>query len=133
MIPKSLKEEYWNKLKRKYSALSYKSWENLDGLKKNTLLRNANIKLDNRILFGEDYILKYPEDIYLKTKKIILHPTTLNSIRHMAIDENIEIGGIINDNKIEVLFSGNENRIKLDLNKKTQTLFHTHPEDEDLQ
>ena len=130
--PKAIKKEYWDKLKRKYSELSLNSWEHLDGLKKNTLLRNANIKLDNKILFGEDYILNYPEDIYLKTKKIILHPTTLNTIRHMAIDEIKEIGGIINNNKIDVLFSGNKNRIKLDLNKKTQTLFHTHPADDDL-
>ena len=132
MKPKAIKKQHWNKLKRKYSELSLKSWEYLDGLKKLSLLRGANIELEDKFIFGKDYILKYPEDIYLQSRKIVLHPTILNTIRHLALEEKKEIGGIINNNKIEVLFSGNKNRIKLDLKNKTQTLFHTHPEDEDL-
>ena len=88
--PKALKKEDWEKLKRKYSELNLQSWENLDGLKKLSLLRGANIKLDDNFLFGKDYILKYPDDLYLETRKIILHPTTLNRIRHLALDERID-------------------------------------------
>ena len=131
--PKAISEKDWDKLKRKYSELNLKSWEHLDGLKKLSLLKGANINIENKFLFGNNYILDYPKDIYLKSKRIILDSSTLNRIRHMALDERKEIGGIINDNKIDVLFSGTKNRIKLDLNKKTQTLFHTHPEDEDLE
>lgn len=132
MNPKAINKNDWEKMKRKYLELNLSSWGYLDGVKKMSILRGAKININAFAIFGDEYILKYPKDIYMNNKKIILNPTTLNSIRRMALNERKEVGGIINNNKIDILFSGNENRIRLDVKNKAQTLFHTHPEDEDV-
>lgn len=144
MKPKAINEKDWNILKKNYK-INLKVWENLDGLKKINLLRDAKVSLslDSKInlsldtnknkesIFGDNYNLSYPKDIYTN-RRIILDKTILTRIHEMVLNEKKEIGGIINDNKIDFLFNGNENRIHLDLKKKTQTLFHTHPEDKDI-
>tara|TARA_R110001599_G_scaffold108188_2_gene271216 strand:+ start:4422 stop:5243 length:822 start_codon:yes stop_codon:yes gene_type:complete len=133
MKPKALLEKDWSKMLRKYSELNLKSWGYLDGLKKMSILRGAQIQIPYFPIFGQDYLLNYPKNIYMD-RKIILNPTTLNTIRHMALDERREIGGTIEENKINVLFTGSNDRINLNINdQKTQSLFHTHPADEDVQ
>jgi len=131
MYPKALNKKDWEKMKRKYSELNLRSWEHLDGIKKLSIIRGAYVNIEPIAIFKDDYILNYPKDLYTD-KKYILNSTTLNTVRYMALNERKEIGGIINDNKVDVLFSGNENRISLDLKRKAETLFHTHPEDEDV-
>jgi hypothetical protein len=139
MKPKGVNEKDWKKLQKKYSLLNFENWSYLDGNKKINLLKGAGINIVPIYLFRKDYNLKYPEDIYMfkKTEKLILDPTTLNSLRHMILDEIKEIGGTINfierKFKMEILFIGNENNIDLNLEKDTQTLFHTHPIDEELE
>jgi hypothetical protein len=132
MKPKSLPEENWNKLLRKYKDLSLKSWNAIDGLKKLALLRGAKIVLNAIPIFGTFYNTSiYNFD---KCKKYTFGITELNKMRHIALEEKNEIGGIIGED-IRFLFNGSKNRIQLNIEGQTKnlTLFHTHPQDEDTE
>jgi len=141
MKPKFLKIDEWNKLLRKYEYLSLKNWNNLDGLKKIALLKGAKISINPYPIFGtfENEIAK----IYNFDKCIthFFNITELNRMRHIALEERKEIGGIIEFNfeGKDIIFKikGSENRIDLyniDENKnKNLTVFHTHPQDEDIE
>ena len=137
MKPKALSEENWLKLKRKFKTLTIDNWNYLDGVKKLALIRHAKVILKENI-FGDNYILKYPDDIYMfpLTKRFVLNFSTVNQIRSEVFRNINEIGGTINYNKenqekVHIKFSGDEKNIILDLKTKTHTLFHTHPYDED--
>lgn len=142
MKPKALSDEMWNKMLRKYRQLNVRAWNNIDGLQKLALLRGAHINISDEVLFNDiDEEIKYPNDIYnfKNAKKVILDVTTLNKMRHISLEERYEVGGIICipcKEKIEILFSGNQNRIDFNLpetSKYALTVFHTHPEDEDVE
>lgn len=128
-----LTEAQWKRLANKFKTLTIETWNGLDGMKKINLLKLAKIEVDNIPTFG--YFEK--NDIYLSelTKTFVLDLSTLNKLRNLAIYEPNERGGTIEYSdsgpKLKFLFSGNSNRINLDLNRDTHTLFHTHPIDQD--
>ena len=130
MIPKAISKENWNKVKKLFPELTTQYWKHLDGLKKNNILKECGVFLNCTAIFGENYILNYPDDLYSK-RKTILNENTLNEIKKM-VKLKKEVGGIINNNVVEFLFTGDETKIKLDLQKKADTLFHTHPEDPEV-
>lgn len=127
-----LSEEKWKKMLRKYKDLNLKNWNNIDGLKKLTLLRGAKIVINATPIFGTFHNIS----IYNleKCKIYIFGITDLNKMRHIALEERNEIGGVIGDN-IQFLFSGSKDRIQLNIENQTKnlSLFHTHPEDEDTE
>ena len=125
-FPKALTLEEWNKLKHKFSKLTLTGWNRLDGLKKLSLLKH-NVEIDNTPIFGNDFTITYPDDIYLFDLAQSYSLQDPHKIRRMTY-QNREIGGTIEYGKdINIRFSGNENQISLDLKTDTHTLFHTHP------
>lgn len=146
MKPKAIEFTDWQKLIKTYNLqkreeddiLNLEIWNSLDAMKKLALLRGINFKLDVLPIFGTNYLLNYPEDIYnfSNTNKFIIDINTLNKIRKYVYSEK-EVGGTIkyplnkkNDEiRINFPFTGNNNRIDLNLNSDTHTLFHTHPDD----
>ena len=130
MKPKLLTEKEWNYLRFRFKSLNYNNWRYLDGLKKLGLLRN-NIDLTQFKTFGNKFSPQYPKDIYLYNlkQKYILPNGLLLDLKSLCNREN-EVGGTISYNgKIEykLLFNGNANKINLNLERDTDTLFHTHP------
>jgi hypothetical protein len=150
-MSKALSSKDWNKLLRKFKKLNSNNWNYLDGLQKLSLLRACNINLDTLFKFGINYNLKYPNDIYQYdvSEKYTFDVTTLNNLRHLALDYNTELGGTINfiynrsgmkiesnnhslNNhtkiKVQLLYQSDQiNRIDLNVEQDTQILFHTHP------
>jgi hypothetical protein len=145
MRPKIFEELEWNKMLRKYDTLTLKGWNYLDGVKKLSILRGAKVNIKSLAIFGNFSNLVYPKSIYNfeKCKKHIFDVTTLNKMRHVALEERKEIGGVVDINKeMKFLFMGSNNRIDLNFenkdnkdnnDKKNVTLFHTHPQDEDVE
>jgi len=109
-------------------------WKDLDGIQKINFLKDYNINVIPKYIFGKNYNLNYPEDIYMykNTEKIILNDKLLNEMKDLVENVKNEVGGIINNNDFKILFRGTFNRIELDLEKDTQSLFHTHPRDDDI-
>ena len=126
MKPKALTLEEWNKLKYKFNKLTLNGWNRLDGLKKLSLLKH-NVEINDNPIFGNNFTVKYPEDIYLFD---LSQPYSLqdpHKIRRLTY-QNREIGGTIEYGQdVQIRFSGSENQISLDLKTDTHTLFHTHP------
>ena len=146
MKPKIIEFTDWQKLIKEYQTLDLEIWNSLDAMKKLALLKGI-FKLDMIPVFGKDFILNYPEDIYnfTDTNKFIIDIDTLNKIRKYVCSDK-EIGGTIeysrqseqqfnmdynskNMSKINIFFTGNNNRIDLNLKRDTHSLFHTHPDD----
>jgi hypothetical protein len=120
----------WEKLN-----ISLDKWNNMEGIEKINLLKKHNINVDIKYYFGKEYKIKYPEDIYMfhRKKKLLLDNTLLEKIKNLT-KEKKEFGGTIrfDENKLDILFIGNENNIELNLEKDTQILFHTHPFEKNL-
>jgi hypothetical protein len=136
-IPKALQLKDWKSLTKEYETLDLEIWNSLDAMKKLALIRGINLSFPKDIIFGKDFVLNYPEDIYLYsiTDKFILDIDTLNKIRKYVYSEK-EVGGTIlysqknkKDIYVKISFSGTDNRIDLNLKSDTHTLFHTHPND----
>jgi hypothetical protein len=135
MKPKALQLKDWKTLTKEYETLDLEIWNSLDAMKKLALIKGINLSFPRDIVFGNDFVLNYPEDIYLYsiTDKFILDIDTLNQIRKYVYSEK-EIGGTIvyskKDIQVKISFSGSDNRIDLNLKSDTHTLFHTHPNNE---
>lgn len=132
MKPYILSNSEWNSLIKKYPSITYEKWNKLDGIMKLSFLRNT-IDLSKFKILSQDLSPRYPEDIYMyriKEKKILPIKLLANLKRSTNLKE--EIGGTINyynGIREDILFNGSFNKVKLDLGKDTQTLFHTHPID----
>ncbi len=136
MKPKILEQEIWNKLKMRYKMLDLNTWNVIDGVRKVEILEEIGINIPEPT-FGNDYIINYPEHIY-KFRKCKKYNLNVEEMREFAINEEKEVGGIIENNKIKILFIGSNDRINLDLeesmpNMKSIILFHTHPKDDNVQ
>ena len=131
MKPKILKNSEWLLLKEKFEWLNLEIWNSLDAVEKLRLLKKANIQINPNPVFGRNYMLKYPDDIYLKniSKLFKLDPFTLNKMKELVLKKE-EVGGVINYDmniEIDVLFFGDINRINLEFDSDAHSLFHTHP------
>lgn len=137
MHPRELSLEEWEKVTDEYT-IDKKSWDKIDGLKKIYLLKSSGVDISRFFpTFGEFTNIRYPNDIFMfsnyKNKPLTLR--TLSFLRGKAKTEGKEIGGIINDGDYKIMFTGNENRINLDVDNVStinQTLFHTHIEEENI-
>ena len=148
MKPKVIEFNNWQKLIKEYRGLNLEIWNSLDAMKKLALLKGINIKVVSTPNFGLNFILNYPEDIYnfTSTSKFTIDINTLNKIRRFLYSDK-EIGGTIeysrqseqqlnmdynskNTSKINIFFTGNNNRIDLNFKSDTHSLFHTHPNDD---
>lgn len=140
MKPKAVNEKNWDKMKKKYPSLNFEIWSYLDGIEKINVLKDSQIEIKPIYFFGKNYNLKYPKDIYMfeNTEKIVLDPITLTNFQNMVLYEKKEVGGTLNfllktnNFKTDIFFTGTETSIDLNLEKDTQTLFHTHPINEKL-
>ena len=142
MKPKSLSEADWNKIRERYRMLNVGRWDGLDGVKKIEILKELNIPTFYEPIFGTDFKVIYPDNIYKfkRTKRYKLNDVELLLMREMTLSEKREIGGILDfkeDTNVEILFVGTDTRIDLNLEKSTKDmmsilLFHTHPEDKNI-
>jgi hypothetical protein len=157
-IPSGLSEKSWNKMKQKFRHLNWDTWQYIDGVKKIGLIKNCKIQdFTPYFIFGENFSFKIPvkqesDKIPVKQesesqddkKDIKLDVSTINRLRHLALDNRHEVGGYLKyffvngkyKTDIKITFKGNGTRINLDVenvNEKIDTLFHTHPcYDEDI-
>lgn len=124
-------KEFW-----KDFGMTKKEWQNIDAIRKIKMI-NSSSKVNDEIqdeiypLFGY-YNLRYPKDLFNNPQKYVLDGGVKEYIQNIARNEKKERGGIINDNKVELMFNGTENRINLNVTKKCETLFHTHPKDDSV-
>ena len=142
MKPKSLSSSDWNKIRERYRMLNVGRWDGLDGVKKIEILRELNIPTFYEPIFGTDFKVIYPDNIYKfkRSTKYKLNEVELLLMREMVLKEKHEIGGILNfkeETNVEILFVGTDTRIDLNLEKSTKDmmsilLFHTHPEDKNV-
>ena len=143
MKPKALSEADWIKIREKYRMLNGKRWDGLDGVKKVNILRELDIDTFYEPIFGTEYKVTYPNNIYKfrHTQKYKLNEVELLLMKEMAENETSEVGGILNfqeETNVQILFIGNETLIDLNLEQSTKDkmsllLFHTHPKDDEVE
>ena len=143
MKPKALAESDWIKIRQKYRMLNVSRWDGLDGVKKVEILKELNIPTFYEPVFGTEFKVVYPENIYKfkRSTKYKMNEVELLLMREMVLKEKHEIGGILNfkeETNVEILFVGTDTRIDLNLEQSTKDmmsllLFHTHPADDELE
>lgn len=128
---KVLNAEEWKKIRM--TGITEKEWEKTDGLDKVKLIERAGIDLRKFFpTFGTFPGLTYPQSLFPEEeglKEKVLSKEGLLFLNDKAENEGREIGGVIKDGKIKVLFKGDENKIDLtvdEMKEEVDTLFHTH-------